>query len=323
MEAYFLMPVPMRADQARQVPIPLYLERHNVRPAKVTRNGRELWYSSPIREGDKTPSFKVDTVKNLWYDHGMARGGNVIDLVVEMCRVSVKEALAILESGFAGTVPAATRSLLENRGAPAGEKEKDQDRSFVLLKASEVEHPALNKYLFARCIDKPLVRRWLQEIRFRPPGKLKQFFAVGFVCGQGYDARSAVFKGFVGKGKDITTINFADKGTVAVFEGPYDFLSWLAMRGLVEPDCGVVILHAVSLKARALKAITEHGFGRVMLYLDRDAAGREATAYFRNELGNRNVVDASDTYHDFKDINEWWVALGSEAAVTKGNKPGS
>ena len=110
----------MRADQARLIPIATYLERAGVQPAKVTRGGRELWYSSPLREGDTTPSFKVDTDKNLWFDHGMARGGNVIDLVIEMRRVTVKEALAILESGFAGSVPAG-RHLPGPGGAPAGE----------------------------------------------------------------------------------------------------------------------------------------------------------------------------------------------------------
>lgn len=314
------MPTPMRADQARQVPIPLYLERHNIKPAKVTRNGRELWYASPIREGDQTPSFKVDTIKNLWFDHGVARGGNVIDLVVEMCRVSVKEALAILESGFAGSVPAATRSLLENRGAPAGEKENEPDRSFVILNTSEVEHPALIKYLFARCIDTPLVRRWLAEVRFKPPGSLKQYFAIGFPCGGGYDARSAVFKGFVGKDKDISTINFTDKGTVAVFEGLYDFLSWLAMRDLTEPDCAVIILHSLSLKARAFHAINTHGFGRIMLYLDRDEAGRSVTRWLQRELGSRNAVDRSPLYDGFKDLNEWWVALGHQQASTRPNE---
>ena len=97
----------MRADQARQIPIALYLERAGIKPAKVTRQGRELWYTSPIRNGDSTPSFKVDTLLNLWFDHGLAKGGNVIDLVIEMRRVTVKEALAILGSGFAGSVPAA------------------------------------------------------------------------------------------------------------------------------------------------------------------------------------------------------------------------
>lgn len=297
---------PMRADQARQIPIHHYLERAGIKPAKAVRQGRELWYKSPIREGDETPSFKVDTVLNVWFDHGVARGGNVIDLVIEMHRVNVREALAILDSGFAGS-PAQATPL----PAPAGEKEKEQDRSLVLLSAKPVEHPALVQYLDARCIDKALRTRWLKELRFKPHDKSKQFFAVGFACGQGYDARSPVFKGFVGKGKDISTINFADKGTVAVFEGPYDFLSWLAMRDLGEPDCGVIILHAAALRARAVAAIREHGFGRVMLYLDNDAAGRDATNYFRRELGDRNVVDRASIYKDFKDLNEWWVGLGS------------
>ncbi|MBL8564336.1 MAG: toprim domain-containing protein [Hyphomicrobiaceae bacterium] len=313
------MPAFMRADQARQVPIPLYLERHSIKPAKITRNGRELWYSSPIREGDKTPSFKVDTVKNLWFDHGVARGGNVIDLVVEMCRVSVKEALAILESGFAGTVPAATRSLLENRGAPADEKENEQDRSFSIVDSGPIVHPALWQYLFARCISKPLASQWLKEIRFRAPGKPKTYFALGFTCGEGVDARSPVFKGFVGKGKDISTINFADKGTVAVFEGPYDFLSWLAMRELTEPDCAVIILHSLSLKARAFHAINTHGFGRIVLYLDRDEAGRTVTRWLQRELGHRNAVDRSPLYEGFKDFNEWWVALGHQQSAAPSN----
>ena len=67
--------MPMRADQARHIPISDYLERSGIKPAKVTRQGRELWYSSPIREGDDTPSFKVDTEKNLWFDHGLAAAG--------------------------------------------------------------------------------------------------------------------------------------------------------------------------------------------------------------------------------------------------------
>ena len=123
---------PMRADQARQVPIQLYLERSGIKPAKVTRNGRELWYTSPIRDGDDTPSFKVDTVKNLWFDHGLSVGGNVIDLVIEMRRVTVKEALSILDSGFAGSVPAQA-PLPRMSGAPAGEKEKDSTSSLHRL----------------------------------------------------------------------------------------------------------------------------------------------------------------------------------------------
>lgn len=88
----------MRAVEARKIPIPLFLQRSGIKPARRSQNGRQLWYNSPLRAGDAGPSFKVDTVLNLRYDHGLARGGNVIDLVVDLRKVSVKEALAILAS---------------------------------------------------------------------------------------------------------------------------------------------------------------------------------------------------------------------------------
>jgi len=74
----------MRADQARNIPIDRYLESQGIKPVKTRLGGRELWYHSPIRDGDSTPSFKVDSSKNLWFDHGLAVGGNIIDLVVEL-----------------------------------------------------------------------------------------------------------------------------------------------------------------------------------------------------------------------------------------------
>lgn len=204
-----------------------------------------------------------------------------------------------------GSVPAVRP--LTKIGALAGEKEKDTERGFSLISTTEVGHPALLTYIEGRRIPRPLVRRWLQEVRFRPKASLRKYFAVGFACGDGFDVRSAVFKGFVGTSKDITRIGFADKSTVAVFEGAFDFLTWLAMRELEEPDCAVIVLHSTSLRRRALDAITEHGFGRIMLYLDQDQAGRDAVDFFMSELGNRNVVDCSDAYRGFKDLNEWRV----------------
>lgn len=296
----------MRADQARLIPIATFLDRAGIKPARITREGRELWYSSPLRDGDSTPSFKVDTAKNLWFDHGLARGGNVIDLVIEMRRVTVKEALAILDSGFGGGVPAA--APLQAAKSRAGEKEKASEaHSFEVINVCEIEHPALIQYLDTRCIALSLARRYLKEIRFRAHGSLKQYFALGFPSGNGFDARSPVFKGFVGSSKDVSALNFADKGTVAVFEGVFDFLSWVAHREIDEPDCGIIVLNSVAFRRRALDRITEHGFGRIALYLDRDSAGRETVDFFRDNLGNRTVVDHSALFDTFKDLNEWWV----------------
>jgi hypothetical protein len=307
----------MRADQARQVPINIYLERSGILPAKSLKQGRELWYTSPLRDGDSTPSFKVDVVLNLWFDHGMARGGNIIDLVIEMRRVTVREALAILESGFGGSVPA-TRPLVGSGGTPAVEKEKEG--GFEIVDQRVPKHPALIQYLEKRCIDIAVAQQFLKEIRFRRIGQLKTFFALGFASGDGFDTRSPLFKGFVGTGKDISSINFTDRSTVAVFEGAFDFLTWLTVRDLVEPDCAVIILHSVALRRRALTAITEYGFGRVLLYLDHDQAGRDTTAFFHAELGNRNVVDRSGDYAGFKDLNEWRMLRKSGELTSGGTK---
>lgn len=299
----------MRADQARQIPIHHFLERAGIKPAKTVRNGRELWYSSPIREGDANPSFKVDTAKNLWFDHGAARGGNVIDLVVEMRRVTVAEALAILESGFAGSAPARGPSLPAKIAPPAGEEEKDE--AFTLVKAGEIVHPALVQYIDARCIDMAVARRYLKEIRFRPRGKLKQYFALGFACGDGYDARSAVFKGFVGKDKEITHIAASGgKRAALVFEGFMNFLSLLTMRGVTDiTDADIIILHSASLRRRAADLINAQGYEHLTLYLDNDEAGRSASAYLKAETRCAAITDASAEYAGYNDLNDWLRAM--------------
>lgn len=299
----------MRADQARQIPIHHYLERAGIKPAKTVRNGRELWYSSPIREGDANPSFKVDTAKNLWFDHGAARGGNVIDLVMEMRRVTVSEALAILESGFAGSVSARGTTLPARNAAPASEEEKDE--AFTLVRVGEILHPALVQYIDARCIDRSVARRYLKEIRFRPRGKLKQYFALGFACGDGYDARSPVFKGFVGKDKEITHIAASGEARAAlVFEGFMNFLSLLTMRGVAEiPDADIIILHSASLRRRAARLINVKGYESLTLYLDNDDAGRSATAFLKAETRCTTITDASGEYANYNDLNDWLRAM--------------
>ncbi len=56
----------MNIAQAKCIPIADYLARQGHEPKHTRMGGRELWYHSPIREGDENPSFKVDTIKNVW-----------------------------------------------------------------------------------------------------------------------------------------------------------------------------------------------------------------------------------------------------------------
>jgi len=322
----------MRASDARDIPIPSYLEREGIEPERSRNGGRELWYTSPIRSGDKTPSFKVDTVLNVWYDHGIGEGGTLIDLVCELKSVTVSDALAILDATGLGPqtqqrtdaprlfIPASENndSSLGQRGS-AGEKEKEQQGSdeipaLTIHKVCDIAHPALLDYLKSRAIDEIVGRQHLREVYFGPTKGIGRFFALGFPSGQGFDARSLLFKGFIGTGKDISVIagtgrEEKTRREVLVFEGFMDFLSLLTRRRTNALSEDAIILHSIALKRRAAAAIRTGGYHNVSLYLDRDHAGRAATNFFIAETGRDITTDASGLYEGYKDLNERLVAI--------------
>lgn len=70
----------MDARQMREIPIADFLNVMGIHPSK--QRGNVLWYSSPYRT-ERTPSFKVDTAKNVWFDFGTGKGGDIFDLAGE------------------------------------------------------------------------------------------------------------------------------------------------------------------------------------------------------------------------------------------------
>lgn len=175
-----------------------------------------MWYHSPIRSDDENPSFKVDTIKNLWFDHGAATGGNIIDLVRKICSCDVQDALQHLDrSGLyspglasptvsAGIARGATRrsdTALESKNL-GGEKEKTG--AYKLVASRPLQHPALLQYLTKRGIDHDIARSYLSEIDFKAPHSAGKYFSLGYPSGGGFEARNALFKGFVGIGKTVT-----------------------------------------------------------------------------------------------------------------------
>ena len=67
----------MNIEQAKSIPIPQIMERIGVAPFR--ENEREIRYLSPLRQ-ERTASFHVHRVRNVWYDFGEGKGGNSIDL---------------------------------------------------------------------------------------------------------------------------------------------------------------------------------------------------------------------------------------------------
>ena len=73
----------MNIEDVKQIPIADYL--HSLGYSPVKRQGNGLWYKSPLRE-EHEASFKVNTDRNLWYDFGAGKGGNIIALAKRECK---------------------------------------------------------------------------------------------------------------------------------------------------------------------------------------------------------------------------------------------
>ncbi len=287
----------MNAAQAKRVPLQDLLAGLGVYPERHNTAKGELWYLSPFRE-ETTPSFKIHEGKNVWYDFGLAAGGNVIDFAMLYFRVDVAQALHEIASVAGGMAPASNPAVLAARplDPPAP-------------KAGAILRPLTNRsllaYLSRRGIPAEVARPYLQEIHYRHNNK--PYFALAFPnASGGYELRNPYFKGTWAP-KDISQVAGADPATVAIFEGFMDFLSALACRVLADPHPSIIVVNSASLRARALAAIQAEAH-TVELYFDHDDTGRALTGYFREELPELVVVDRSNQYSGHKDLNVWAVA---------------
>ena len=87
----------MNSKEAKQIPIEVYLDRLGYKPKVVKKN--EIWYFSPFRV-ERTASFRVNKILNVWYDYGEGVGGSIIDLVMHQFQTDISGALDKLESAF-------------------------------------------------------------------------------------------------------------------------------------------------------------------------------------------------------------------------------
>lgn len=67
----------MDVRQMREIPIADFLSAMGIQPQK--QKDGILWYNAPYRT-ERTPSFKVDTNKNVWFDFGVGKGGRHLRL---------------------------------------------------------------------------------------------------------------------------------------------------------------------------------------------------------------------------------------------------
>lgn len=300
----------MNTNEAKQIRIEEYL--HSLGYDLVRRQGGSLWYMSPFRD-EQEPSFKVNTERNLWYDFGAGRGGNIIALAQELY---ASDSLPYLLERIAEQAPGVRPVSFSFGGQPVSKP------SFRQLEAVPLSSPALLSYLRQRGINTGLAKRECREVRYLTDGK--PYFAVGFPNRSGgYEIRNKFFKGCIAP-KDITHIRQEQtRETCCLFEGFMDYLSFLTLRLERCPDRpdldgqDYIVLNSTSNLSKAIRPLG--GYGRIHCFLDNDKAGMEAVQELREEYGLR-VRDASHIYGGYNDLNDFLCGKRSEQAERRQEK---
>jgi putative mobilizable transposon, excision protein len=288
----------MNIKKIKQIKLQDFLASMGCKPVK--QYGVNFMYLSPLRT-EKHASFKVNTEINQWYDFGIGRGGNIIALAELLYNSSdVSYLIHQIErnapSSVSGSLPTVKPITPQN--------------SFEHLQVLPITHPALIKYLEERCIDVETARTVCKELHFDTRGK--HYFGIGFpnIAG-GYEIRNPFFKGCIAP-KDISHFYAEEPKKVCfVFEGFMDFLSFMTLRKLKNPQqTGLslqdyLVLNSVTNIHKTAKRLSR--YDSVQCFLDNDEAGRNAYLQLSKELG-KSITDASTLYNGFKDLNEYLCA---------------
>jgi hypothetical protein len=276
----------MNCNNAKKIDLVIYLKKQGFEPSKT--QGKNVWYLSPFRQ-ESTPSFKVDTVKNLYIDYGeIDSGGTIIDLVTQLHSCTIKEALEKLSTdsfSFPQHLPKITK-----------------ETKYAITKTEKISNKNLLLYLNERKINLDFAKRFCCQVHYTFDHK-KEYYGVGFRNNNnGFEVRNAFYKGCL-NGKDITTICNKSQ-IVSLFESWSDFLSYLTLKKKV-PDEDYVILNSTSLVKKVLELVRE--YSEIKIFFDNDEAGDKATTFLLNNIKDK-VTDYRIHYKNYNDLNEYLLA---------------
>lgn len=291
-------------NQAKQLDLVDYLASLGYNPEKVKKD--DYWYLSPFRQ-ERTASFKINRRRNIWYDHGIGKGGDLIKFGTLYFGCSIADLFQRLSfykpgQAFSFHPPVISPHQHPQTVSEAGEKKDEDGGKIVVLDTGPLRSSVLIQYLDKRCIPPEIASRFCKEVDFLLYGK--KYTAIGFQNNAGgYELRNENFKGSSSP-KDIT---FIDNHTeqIAVFEGFFSFLSFQTInRNQQAPLSNYLVLNSLSFLEKSRPLIERHK--HIHLVLDRDTAGRKHTRQAL-EWNKEKYIDRSDFYEGHKDLNDWRI----------------
>ncbi|WP_416441291.1 toprim domain-containing protein [Leeuwenhoekiella sp. A16] len=271
-------------ERARKIPIVEALGFLGHYPSRNTE--KEAWFLSPLRS-ETQASFKVSKKLNCWYDHGLGKGGNCIDLVCALSKVSVRDALVILAQIKTG-----------NDNLSMQQETNFKESGIEIKYIKRIQHPALLQYLKKRKISLIAGKKFCKEVHYTINDRYG--FAIGLKnYSGGWELRNKYFKSSSSP-KDLTWIK-NESQNLMVLEGMFDLLSLITIYPNIKREADFLILNSIAFADKALPYYDHYEI--VELYLDNDEAGRDTTAFFLNSTST--CIDKSEFYRAEKDLNAW------------------
>jgi Toprim-like/CHC2 zinc finger len=291
----------MNINQAQQIPLATLLSRLGYTPVKTYKGGVELAFRSPFR-ADTTASFFVNVHKNVWNDFGDS-GGTVLDFVMRYRSTDVRGALNYLETVFGNSF-----FLLEAQIRDPSVKDPLKSETLILEQIKPFgTSPSLTDYIVEqRKINASVANQYLKEVHFKNSDSGKHYFAAAFSNDAGgFEIRNAFFKSSI-NGKDMTFLKGTNNDSIAVFEGFIDFLSYLTLKKIRQPETDALVLNSIAFKEKAVNLIKTQNYTSMDMWLNNDKMGKE-TLHFFIENTDCIVTPQNHLYLDFNDLNELLV----------------
>lgn len=325
----------MNIAQAKQIPLAKLVE-HLGGIFSHTDNQGNLWYRSPFRPDERTPSFKIDVKTNKWHDFARTNKidahGDTLDLWTDYHNLprrgsnAIKQALASLRENFGS---------LDLLRVEKQERKKNHARILKPARYRLIKPPgkiwidSLKIEVARRGLTLSITEPYLKQATIEDTKTNKRYY--GFAIRNdkgGYELsipnphKNECFKTAISP-KAITTIQGNDPSSAYVFEGFWDCFTWLAMNRSQNKIPMLYILNSTSLvQELANKLITPNNTVQsIFLFLDNDAAGLKAQTRLLDLVEPHNFIigTMNHLYKDYKDFSDYWMDIRNFAAPNLGN----
>lgn len=274
----------------------------------LQRQGEKLLPSG--REKRLASDRSITVRGNGWYDHALEQGGLAIDFVQSFYGLSFPEAVTMLLGGEQGGVYSKVKERKQTEQKPfvLPPKNSDMRRVFAyLIKNRHIDHDVVS--FFAK-------QKLLYESCEQSADKTKEYHNAVFV---GYDengvschahkrgiySNGQSFKGNVESSNPCYCFHYTGTSNrLYVFEAPIDMLSFITIyKNTYWQEHSYVALCGVSEQAMLKMLEINPNINHVLLCLDYDAAGIEASEKFQDILSEKEI-ECSRLLSKCKDWNE-------------------